>query len=452
METFKIKTLTESDIDNVIKEAGGSKIDTREREKLSIKTADYLFGNSLIELKLVNEEGLNKQERRNKLSALFNKKQKNRPVVILLPHFLDKEDLNKYYNILETPIKTHIKKASTQLMVTEETLYPNHVKILLIINNGYTSLGMNEFEKICVSRVKNDTSNIDFVIVAGIYFYSDDFDLYSFFPFQLIKITNKSFNDFDKLLDSWNNYSELIMTKMIREPNSIDFNRLPSYDISYQHNGKYFVSPSPPIQRQSKFYIHGRPRHNSTNIEVCPQVANTFPFLNKEEWTKAKFDLIDNYELSESYEDYYRLYNKKLLTKQDIMQPFVPIEILYDSFVEWCKNYNFQNDFYSLCEYANGVFDRKVKEIIFSARNIDETKIFTTNHVYLLTEEIGRDKAFDISSAYIIRQTLYQKTKTLIFKDLSIFHEYGLSLASCYAFKNNIHSVYYKIDKTFGWY
>lgn len=452
MYIFKIKTLTENDIDYVIGSAGGEKIDTSEREKKSEKTADYLLNDAIIELKLIDEEGLSKLERKEKLAALFNENQKDRPTVILHTSFLNNNDLGKYYRILETPIKTHVKKAANQLKKTEQTLYNNKIKVLLIINNGYTSLDIDTFQKICFHRVKNDTHNIDFLIVAGVYFYGDGFDFYSLFPFELYKITNKEFPDFIKLRDAWNNFSEIVMTKMIREPESIDFNRLPVYDISYKINEKHYINPTPPIGKKSDFYINGRPRKNSTDFNKCPYVATTYPLLNEEEWILAKSDLIDDYQINESYEEYYNAFCDELKIERAVIQPFVPIQIQYSSFKNWCIETDSENLFYSLCLYANELFNERIRSLIFSAKNIEENKIEPTRYIYLFTEEIGQDKIYDISSAFIINQTLYQNNETAVFENLNIFYEYGLSLACSYAIKNNIDIVYYKLDKTFGWY
>ena len=62
MQAFPIRALTEADIDGIIEAAGGVRAhpDQDRREEVG---ADYVLGGTVIELKLLDEEGFDKPER-----------------------------------------------------------------------------------------------------------------------------------------------------------------------------------------------------------------------------------------------------------------------------------------------------------------------------------------------------------------------------------------------------
>ena len=87
--------------------------------------ADYELNEALIELKLVEEEGFDKEERQVKLANLFKENQPGRPVVVINPRLLDAAGQREYYNIVSGPIKTHVKKAAKQLENTASLTRPS---------------------------------------------------------------------------------------------------------------------------------------------------------------------------------------------------------------------------------------------------------------------------------------------------------------------------------------
>lgn len=70
MDHFRLRPISEPDIDQVVENAGGKRAhpDADRREQLG---ADYVLGNCVIELKALDDEGLAKPERQAKLAALF---------------------------------------------------------------------------------------------------------------------------------------------------------------------------------------------------------------------------------------------------------------------------------------------------------------------------------------------------------------------------------------------
>ena len=143
MEYFRIKTVSEEDVDRVVDSAGGQRI----REEGS---ADYLFKGAIMDLKLIQEEGFDKSTRQAKIASLFRITSPQSPVVVVNPNRLPHEDQRAYYNIVSGPIKTHIKKAAHQLDVTRRRYPGDSTRVLLILNVGYTALAPEEFSSVCL--------------------------------------------------------------------------------------------------------------------------------------------------------------------------------------------------------------------------------------------------------------------------------------------------------------
>lgn len=114
MDHFRLRPISEPDIDQVIENAGGGRAhpDADRREQIG---ADYVLGNCVIELKALDDEGLAKPERQAKLAALFGSLHPNRPVVVLDRDSLPPAEQRSFDRILEGPIKTAIGKAKKQL-------------------------------------------------------------------------------------------------------------------------------------------------------------------------------------------------------------------------------------------------------------------------------------------------------------------------------------------------
>ncbi len=450
MEIFELLKIIEDDITEIIVSAGGAQIPTRDKEEKN--TADYSLDESIIELKLIEEEGLEKETRINKIEDLFEENQKGKPSVIIDKRLLCEAEINKYHRILEGPIKTAIKKASKQLKNTENDIYPGKIKVCMVINTGYASLFMEDFEKIVTKVAKNDSNSIDFLIVAGAYFYGDSFDFYSFFPFELIKIksdNNLEFTSFNNLRDKWGSFTDKIMTEMII-PDETDRERKKIiYDFEFERSGKYYIQPTPLIGKKSDYFINGRPRKNTSGINTCPLVGKTFPCLSQNNWIMAKKSMVDSFHLEESQDEYL---NKIKSITPEIKMPIVPIDIDYLLFKNYCISNDISESFNELCLYANKKFQEQLESIHESLINLDENKIIPVKYILLQVQEIGQDKKFDISSIYEIKTEILtgDEKRAVIFENERMFFEYASILAASYAIKLGFDTVCYSINKDFG--
>jgi len=446
---IKINRLTEIDFTEIFEKAGGTRF-SEDDSKEEVLNADYVIDNAIVELKLVEEEGFEKIARQQKLSSLFVKYDSS-PVVIIDPNKLSNQDQRKYFNILEGPIKTHVKRASKQLKSTSTKLGGDFRKILLIVNNGYSAMGMEEFKAVVSKCVKNDTSNIDHVITCGIYYYSDGFDSYVIAPFEIEGIYEKlEPSEFIAVKGVWNIFLNQHMTKFIIEPGREKDARLPVLDLEFEVNGITFIKPAPPFGKESEYCVAGRPRINSSGIDECPAVAMTFPKLSRKSWNMVKEILEDSWKLQDSYESWVKFSLEEENDYEDMIQPFIPVSFEYDALLEKVKN-KYITRFYDLCNYANDIFSERVREIIFSARNIDATRIELEKYIFLITREIGRDKKNDLCSIYVARNVGEPEILETCVENERIFFEHALSLASAYALKNNISVVLHHKDKEYAW-
>ena len=135
MDFFKLRKIEEEDIQNIVVAAGGKLAvpdDSVEKEF----NADFLLGEAVLELKLAEDEPLEKIERQKKLAALFAANQPGRPVLVLDPALLNEDGKRTYYRLLEGPIKKSVKKAAKQLTVTNNKNGGKLSRVLIAINNG----------------------------------------------------------------------------------------------------------------------------------------------------------------------------------------------------------------------------------------------------------------------------------------------------------------------------
>lgn len=446
MEYIKINRLHEEDFDEIITKAGGSRI-------VADGNADYFLNEAIIELKLITEEGLDKGDRRRKVAELFVESQLHKPVVVLDTSTLNEKNKRKYYNLMEKPIKTHVKKGRDQLNQTLKNVGESRIRVLLAINNGYTALNIDEFESVVLKCVRNDTTKIDYVIVGGIYYYSDRFDNYFFTPFELFPVNiTFPFSSFDNLKNSWHNYIEKCMTSYIFGKQASSDDRLPVIDLKYEIEGITFIKPTPPIGKPSSFWPEGkRPRGNSSGIDKLPPVAKTFPGLNSQNWQLFKKAFPHEKLLQDSYSSWLSWVEEEAKRPTKKLQLFVKVEIDFHECEEWCTRQYENWEFSEICQYANSVFDKKAKEIMCQAIPKSDSKLLIPRYIYLITEEIGQDKANDMSSIYYVSELPGFERTEILLKNERIFFEHALALAVAFAIKMKIDAVMYVKDQTYLW-
>lgn len=446
MDYLRIGRLAEADFDGIIENAGGRRFSADHSKERKLN-ADYRLGSAVIELKIVEEEGLEKHTRQQKLANLFREAFPEKPTLILLPELLEGTAQRKYYRLMETPIKSHVKKAAKQL---ELSAVGGETKVLMLVNNGYGALSKDEFKYIAKKCATNDTSNIDILITCGLYYFSDRFDSYFITDFDSISINkDKIFEEKDVLLDSFNKFINHFMTAYIQGTDLRIKDRLPLLDLEYEIDGFRFVKPAPKME-PSKFFVNGRPRENSTGLTTCPPVARTFPSVSFQDWSVFKTMLPHSF-WKGSYGDWLRFRDEEREKRHTPLMPFVPVQISPTGYCEWVESQSGGSSFSVLCSYATHIFQEEVKKHIIRSEKREEFKLLLARYILLIVEEIGQDKANDVSSIYLVEDRMGREEFKPIVENQRIFFEHALGVAGAYAVKHEADVVLHEVDKTFCW-
>lgn len=256
----RIRPLTESICNKIIESAGGKRAHP-DHDRRSARNADYVFGDAVIELKVLEDEGLSKAERQAKLAALFIALDPDRPVYALDRTALDLTGQRAYDRAMEGPIKRAVKSAKGQLVQSRSEFPGTKLSVLMLVNSTNTALDHDEIVEMVGRRARNDTDDIDGVVVAGAYLHSDGFDTLALWPIEYVPISlTKTFSAFNALRDAFHEYAEQQMTAAIVEGPSAETTKGPILDTGFDLAGKVFVKPAAPLGRSSDFYVNGRPK------------------------------------------------------------------------------------------------------------------------------------------------------------------------------------------------
>lgn len=225
---FPIPKITESFIDGVLYDLGWVRYTDHYTIESGVPNADYIEKSSVGELKIFEEEGLLKEERQNKISLLFNLFGLAEGVVDLNVEDIPEEFRSKYEDIVSRPFQSAIKKASKQLKSTAEKANLIGDRVIFAVNNGYSSLNADNFERLFVSRCKRDSRTISHAACITIDYYQGNFDSFINCSIGVHKINSN---------DVWR--FEAAFTRLVQEY----FNKQMTYMMANQMN--------PELQRNS---------------------------------------------------------------------------------------------------------------------------------------------------------------------------------------------------------
>jgi hypothetical protein len=440
VDQIRIKQIAESDIDGIIRSAQGTRFEGED-------SADYQLHEAIIELKLIAEEGFEKETRQRKLAELFKAHQTGKPVVVLNPMLLDYWGRREYYNIVGGPMKTHIKKADKQLEKTAKRVNPKATRVLWIINTGYTALTRDEFKDVSIKCARNDTNNIDLIIAGGIYYHSDGFDQWIHTAFdEFILNVSRPFVSQNVLLQNWAEFLDEGMAEHLRY-GPLERGKLPAVDLAFELDGVRFIKPVPPLP-PSTFWPGGvAPRTNSREAESQGPYALTFPKLTEEDWNRFKETLPNPEVLQTSYEDWIRLQESEKVRLNQVRQPFLSIPITFEEFSAGIGKPQSQWCFEDIGRFVNGRLDQSMRAVLENVRKREDVTIVPIEYIYVTVREIGRDKGNDISSIYYVSELPGFEKEEIIIGDLQAFMEEAVCLAACHAVERGIKSIIYHTHK-----
>lgn len=270
MEYLKFSTFIESDFDEIIYNAGGYRYTDKHEVKDGERNCDYILDDAVIELKIIDENPTDKiKDKEEKLTKLANPFGTETKTVVLEPI---EDNQYEYYKILSTPFKNNLKSASKQLQKSSKKLNKKN-KIAIIMNQGLTMTSHDEFKKIAIERTTNDTSGIDILIVCGIYYFSDKFEMIPLVYFEDFHIRGKDCKEIiTKLRIAWNKKIKDYMTQQMVDTD-LQRTKEPIQDLFFELNGIRYVKPPIPWGKPSEFYgENGRPREDSSEDKECKSV------------------------------------------------------------------------------------------------------------------------------------------------------------------------------------
>lgn len=450
MQAFPIRTITETDIDGIVEATGGVRAhpDADRRGEIG---ADYVLGATVIELKLLDEEGFDKPERQMKLATLFRGTQPNRPVVVLDEELLSASEQQKYRNTIEQPVKSVVTKAKKQLVQTRSEKPETTGSVLWIFNNGYTALDHDTLEALAANRIRQDTSNIDGVIVSGCYYHSDGYDSFFLWPCSYVPIrVDHPFPEFELLQAKFHDFANRYMTELMLQaaPNG---SKGQVKDLVFDVDGIRYVRPSPVIGSPSEFYARGRPRTNSAGYHGIPPVAVIVPKLTRPDLeiiagvVRAQRGALSSWESWQRHIESAR--QAAILTK-----PLVPIVVEAEAWLRWCYNEGRIPSLDALNHMARDLFDKKMLMILDTAREHRPGIILPSTYVLAVTQEIGQDQANDVSDIAVVRERLTgDPIIRPMVENLRTYHEHAATLAAAYALSEGIEALLWAKNRRHGW-
>lgn len=451
METFRIQPIGESAVDGIMAEAGGARahLDADRRLKPG---ADYVLGDALIELKALDDEGMSKPERQRKLAELFGRYGDRRPVVVVDRSRLPESGQREFDRILDRPINGIVKKARSQLLQSRSEIGEATCSILMVLNNGYTALGHDALVELVANRARQDTREIDGVVVGGCYHHGDGFDSFFLWPLDYIPINSSApFRAFAELKRAWDGYAERVMTALIRGELPMEARKGPVVDTQFEVDGITYVKPAPPVGAESEFYVRGRPRKGGFDGTNIPPVALTFPDMTEREWERFCEVFPSDPLLCDSYRE-WRRHREKGFEAGSPLKPFVPVPVTRNEWAQWCTQNRQPRNGRSVRQYANELFSERLRSLLRAARERKPNSIVPARYVLVITEEIGQDRGNDLTSIGVVQAGSQDDVvvKELL-HDARIFHEHGLALAGAYALAEGVECVMWQKDLRYAW-
>jgi hypothetical protein len=249
---FPIPRITESFVDSVAHDLGWQRyldVHTPPEGRLN---ADYLADGAIIELKILEKEGLEKAERQRKLAKLLSVSDSNGTEVDIdfesIPSSLKRE----VQKIVSMPIQSAVKKASKQIRHSGEDLArETDIGILLIVNNGYSYLNADNFERLVVQRCLNDSNRINYAFCVNVDYHQGAFDAFIFCTARCHAIRDEESWDVETALaDKFQARFNDAMTQMMRDQMNPKLwkNQLPPVtDIRFESDGVRYVRKAPEV-------------------------------------------------------------------------------------------------------------------------------------------------------------------------------------------------------------
>ncbi|WP_338413438.1 hypothetical protein [uncultured Sphaerotilus sp.] len=178
---FPIPRISESFIDQVALDLGWQRTTDVYMPTKGRLNADYLAPGYVIELKILEEEALEKTERQRKISELYREHFPESFEVDIAFESAPQSIRRELERLVSGPIQTAVKKASRQIRETvEDTGRAGDEGIIIIVNNGFSYLNAEAFESLVTKRCTNDSSRIAHACCITVEYHQGGFDAFVF--------------------------------------------------------------------------------------------------------------------------------------------------------------------------------------------------------------------------------------------------------------------------------
>lgn len=168
-------------MDGVIESLGWQRYADIRRPADGELNADYVAPTGdILELKIFEEEGLGRRERQSRIADLYRRVSASESIVnIDLDHAPDaiRHELEKF---VSRPLQTAVRKASRQIRQSRTALGTDGAGILMAVNNGYSYLDADNFERLVVRRCRGDSRIINYVACITVDYHQGGFDGFVF--------------------------------------------------------------------------------------------------------------------------------------------------------------------------------------------------------------------------------------------------------------------------------
>lgn len=447
----RIQPLSETLINAAIEAAGGRRAhEDHDRRLVGEDNADYRLGNAIIELKLLEDEGLDKPERQQKLAALFDRVDEGRPVVVIDPLRLNETEQTEYKKIMQGPIKTGIRKAKNQLRQSRSEDPGITTSVLMFVNVGFSALSHEELVDIATHRAKNDSSEIDGIVVAGCYLHADGFDTFANWNIDYREIREGTqFEEYDLLRHAWGELANKHMTDFVQGKHGEHALKTAQVDVCFDLNGKTYVKPAISFGITSEFYRGRRPRKNVLQPGNLSSVAVTVPTMTADEFRRLS-GVFPDVELMASHEEWRRHVQEALATSIPL-QPVLPISVTRGGYEAWRRRNGDMGGDMGLRHCANERFSRQMAFLLTSAVEMKEGVVPPRLYVAVQTELIGQDADNDISHIFLVRSTLSGNQVKPILENARLQLSHALALGAAHAISLGIGQICWREDLEYAW-
>lgn len=442
----RIRPLSEDrDIDFVIAEAGGKRAH-EDWDRKDTRNSDYVLGQSIIELKLLDDERLEKPEAQAKIGSLFGALQPDRPVVVIDPTIIEQNDRYAYATIMQGPIKGVVRSARAQLKQSRREIGEDATTVLFVLNNGFAALTHEELLDHVVRRARNDSDEIDAVVVAGCYLHGDGFDTFALWPMNYVPIHGeRPFLEFEALRSAWSKLADRHMTEFVRGEQGLTAAKEAQTDIVFEWEGRTFVKPAIPIGAESAFFGARRPRLNHLPFERVKHRASTVPRLSPVEYRRVRAALKDE-PLLESF-DTWNDHVEEALSHGTALMPVVPVDVSRGSWEAWKRRNPGSSGLDSLRAAANIRYGVEASKLVHAAKEFRQGTVVPRRYIAVVIELIGQDENNDVSHIGVCTGGNIE----WITLNARVPHFGALGLAAAHAIRLGLTNILWRHDLRYAW-